>query len=398
MSQDTIAEGWRDDTTVVHAGRHPEQHLGAVNPPVYHVSTVTFPTVAALEAATHNRFHERLYYGRYGSPTSQALEEAVAALEGGTRAIATSSGLAAICGTLCGLLKAGDHLLMVDSVYAPTRKFCDGPLKAFGIATTYYDPLIGGGIAALIRPETRLVFTESPGSLTFEVQDLPAIAEAAHARGVPVAIDNTWGTPLFFKPFVKGADVSIQAATKYIVGHADAMLGTIATRDDSLWLRLKEAVTQFGYSAGAEECYLGHRGLRTLSVRLERHQRNGIALAEWLAARPEVARVMHPALPGDPGHTLWKRDFGGACGLFGIELRPTRPRAVAALLDGLRLFAMGYSWGGYESLIIPTTGHIPRTATRWSAAGPTLRLHVGLEDVEDLKADLAAGFGRLASA
>ncbi len=385
----------RDDTRIVHAGRHPDEQFGAVNPPVYHVSTVTFPTVAAMEAATRERFDQRLYYGRYGTPTTQALEEAVAALEGGSRCIATSSGLAAICGTLTALLQAGDHLLMVDSVYAPTRKFCDGPLKRFGIETTYYDPTIGAGIAELIRPETRLVFTESPGSLTFEVQDLPAIAAAAHARGALVALDNTWGTPLFLKPFALGVDVSIQAATKYVVGHADAMLGTITMADAALWRRIKDAVVSFGYSAGAQEAYLGQRGLRTLSVRLERHQRSGIALAEWLAARPEVARVMHPALPADPGHALWRRDFTGACGLFGVELKPCGADAVAAMLDGLELFAMGYSWGGFESLIIPTTGHIPRTATRWQAAGPTLRVHAGLEDVDDLKADLDAGFARL---
>lgn len=386
-----------DETRLVHDGRHPEQQFGAVNPPVYHVSTVTFPTVAALEQATRNRLENRLYYGRYGTPTSFALEEAVAGLEGGAKCVATSSGLAAICATLCAFLKSGDHLLMVDSVYAPTRKFCDGVLANFGVETTYYDPLIGSGIAGLIRPNTRVVFVESPGSLTFEVQDIPAIAAAAHAKGAVVVMDNTWGTPLFFKPFAHGVDVSVQAATKYIVGHADAMLGTVTAASDELWTAVKNTVLAFGYSAGSQECYLGLRGLRTLSVRLERHQRNALELAQWLAAHPEVTRVLHPALPSDPGHALWRRDFLGACGLFGVELRPAGKPAVAAMLDGLKLFGMGYSWGGYESLILPTDDGIHRTATRWQASGPMLRLHVGLEAVEDLKADLAAGLERLAA-
>lgn len=384
-----------DETRLVHDGRHPEQQFGAVNPPVYHVSTVTFPTVAALEQATRNRLENRLYYGRYGTPTTFALEEAVAGLEGGAKCVATSSGLAAICATLCAFLKSGDHLLMVDSVYAPTRKFCDGVLANFGVQTTYYDPLIGSGIAGLIRPNTRVVFVESPGSLTFEVQDVPAIAAAARAKGAVVVMDNTWGTPLFFKPFAHGVDVSVQAATKYIVGHADAMLGTVTAASDELWTAVKNSVLAFGYSAGSQECYLGLRGLRTLSVRLERHQRNALDLAQWLAARPEVARVLHPALPTDPGHALWRRDFLGACGLFGVELKPVGKRAVAAMLDGLKLFGMGYSWGGYESLILPTDDGIHRTATRWQPSGPMLRLHVGLEAVEDLKADLAAGLERL---
>lgn len=391
----TDKKSLEDETRLVHDGRHPEQQFGAVNPPVYHVSTVTFPTVAALEQATRNRLENRLYYGRYGTPTTFALEEAVAGLEGGAKCVATSSGLAAICATLCAFLESGDHLLMVDSVYAPTRKFCDGVLANFGVETTYYDPLIGSGIAGLIRPNTRVVFVESPGSLTFEIQDVPAIAAAARAKGAVVVMDNTWGTPLFFKPFAHGVDVSVQAATKYIVGHADAMLGTVTAASDELWTAVKNTVLAFGYSAGSQECYLGLRGLRTLSVRLERHQRNALELAQWLAARPEVERVLHPALPSDPGHALWRRDFLGACGLFGVELKPAGKPAVAAMLDGLKLFGMGYSWGGYESLILPTDDGIHRTATRWQASGPMLRLHVGLEAVEDLKADLAAGLERL---
>lgn len=391
MSQDPTL---KDDSLIVHAGRHPEQQFGVVNPPVYHVSTVTFPTVAALEAAAKCPF-DGVYYGRYGTPTSFALEEAVAALEGGTRAIATSSGLAAICATLIAFTQAGDHVLVTDSAYAPTRKFCDGVLKRYGVETTYFDPTIGAGIAALMRPNTRLVFVESPGSLTFEVQDVPAIAETAHRRGAVVAMDNTWGTPLFFKPFAKGVDVSVQAATKYIVGHADAMLGTLTTRDDGLWKRLKDTVTAFGYSAGSDECYLGLRGLRTLSARLERHQRTALDLAEWLAGRPEVAEVLYPALPSHPGHALWQRDFTGACGLFGVILKPAAKPAVDALLDGMRLFAMGFSWGGYESLILDTSRQVVRTASAWTPAGPLLRIHAGLEDVDDLRADLEAGLRRL---
>lgn len=384
----------RDETLIVHSGRHPEQQFGVVNPPVYHVSTVTFPTVAALTAATRHPY-EGVYYGRYGTPTSFALEEAVAALEGGTRGIATSSGLAAICAVLCAFTAAGDHVLVTDSAYAPTRKFCDGVLKRYGVETTYYDPAIGAGIAGLIRPNTRLVFVESPGSLTFEVQDVPAIAEAAHRAGAVVAMDNTWGTPLFFKPFEYGVDVSIQAATKYIVGHADAMLGTLTTRDDAVWKLLKDTVTAFGYSAGSDECYLGLRGLRTLSVRLERHQRTALALAEWLAAQPEVAEVLHPALPSHPGHALWKRDFRGACGLFGVVLKPADQVSVNAMLDSLSLFAMGFSWGGYESLILDTSHQVLRTATTWKPAGPLLRIHAGLEAFEDLRDDLAQGLRRL---
>jgi len=250
----------------------------------------------------------------------------------------------------------------------------------------------------LIRPQTRVVFVEAPGSLTFEMQDIPAIADAAHARGARVVMDNTWATPLFFSPFSKGVDVSIQAATKFIVGHSDAMLGVITCADEGLWKEIKTSVAQSGVCAGAEEVYLGLRGLRTLGVRLRRHQENGMVLANWLKARPEVKRVLHPAMPGDPGYDIWRRDFTGACGLFGVELTPCPAAAVDAFLDGLRHFALGYSWGGFESLIIPTTGTILRTARPWETTGPTLRIHTGLEDPEDLVADLTAAFTRLGKA
>ncbi|MFN3075591.1 MAG: cystathionine beta-lyase [Alphaproteobacteria bacterium] len=383
----------KPDTLIVHTGRHPEDYHGVVNPPVYRCSTVLYPTAQALEASDKTRF-DRVTYGRYGTPTTFALEEAVAALEGGYRSIATSSGLGAIAGTLGALVKAGDHLLVADSVYYPTRRFCNAVLRGFGVETTYYDPLIGEGIAGLIRPEMRAVVVESPGSLSFEIQDIPAIAAVAHEKGVVVVMDNTWGTPLFFKPFEKGVDVSLQAATKYIVGHSDAMLGVITTTAP-LFERIKTNVANFGYSVGSEEAWLGLRGVRTLGVRLRQHQESGLLIANWLARRPEVARVLHPALPDDPGHALWRRDFLGACGLFGLCLKPVPGAAVEAFLNALRLFAMGYSWGGYESLIIPTTGHITRTATNWNPPGPTLRLHVGLEDPGDLIADLDQAFQQM---
>jgi cystathionine beta-lyase len=389
MSKRTSKQG--QDTRLTHAGREPGRFHGFVNPPIYRGSTVLFPTVARLEANDQD-----YTYGRLGTPTVRALEEALAELEGGYRTLLTPSGLSAIATTLLALLSAGDHVLVSDSVYRPNRRFCDQVLKRLGVETTYYDPLIGGGIKDLIKKTTRVVFAESPGSQTFEVQDLPAIAVAAHAAGARVVMDNTWATPLYFKPFAHGADVSIQAATKYIVGHADAMLGVITTTE-AAWPAIARAHEDFGLCCGPEDVYLGLRGLRSLGVRLARHQASGIELARWLSSRPEVARVLHPALPSDPGHALWKRDFTGASGLFSIELKPVLHEAVAAMLDGLELFGMGYSWGGFESLILPFDPTAYRTATQWHGEGPALRLHIGLEDEADLKADLAAGFARLAA-
>lgn len=385
------------DSLLVHTGRHPERQHGAVNPPVYRASTILHPSVAAMESSGKKPF-EGVRYGRFGTPTTFAFEEAIAAVEGGARAIAMPSGLSAITATLMALLKAGDHLLMVDTAYFPTRKFCDSVLAGLGIETTYYDPCIGEGIKDLLRPNTRLVFTESPGSLTFEVQDIPAIAAQAHAAGALVAMDNTWGI-LTFQPFKHGVDVSIQACTKYVVGHADAMLGSITVADEDLWLRIKTSVAAFGHSPGTEEMYLGLRGLRTLGIRLRQHAETALRLTSWLRKRPEVAEVLYPPLPGDAHHQLWLRDFDGGCGLFGVILKPAAKAAVDAMLDGYKHFNLGFSWGGFESLVIPTSGHsIIRTATKWDPPGPSLRFHAGLEDADDLIADLGAGFERLRTA
>lgn len=379
-------------TTVVHSGRDPSRSCGFVNPPVYRGSTVLFPTMEKLLTRD-----QPFTYGRRGTPTVRALEEAIARLEGGTVSVLASSGYQAVTTALLAFVEAGDHILVADSVYEPTRRFCDLVLARLGVEIGYYDPLVGAGIADLVKPNTRLVFTESPGSLTFEVQDIPAIAAVAKARGLWLLMDNTWATPIYFKPFEMGVDVSIQAATKYIVGHADAMLGAV-TASPRAARHIERARDALGICPGSEETYLGLRGLRTLVVRLERHQRSAIEIAQWLEARPEVARVIHPALPSHPQHAIWKRDFLGSSGLFSVVLKPAPTSAVAAMLDGLQLFGMGFSWGGYESLIIPFDPTKCRTATRWQAEGPAIRLHIGLEDVEDLKNDLDAGFARLRAA
>jgi len=386
----TSKKSQKQDTRLAHAGRDPARFDGFVNTPIYRGSTVLYPTLQCLEANDQD-----YSYGRLGTPTVDALQTALAELEGGHATLLTPSGLSAISATLLSFVSSGDEILVSDSVYRPTRRFCENVLKRLGVATTYYDPLIGGGIAGLLTDKTKLVFTESPGSQTFEVQDIPAIAEAAHKRGAVVIMDNTWATPLYFKPFSHGVDVSIHAATKYIVGHADAMLGAITT-NKATRAALAKTHDELGLCPGPEDVYLGLRGLRSLSVRLARHQASGLEMAEWLAGRPEVAQVIHPARPGDPGHALWQRDFTGASGLFSMVLKPCSQAALAAMLDGLTLFGMGYSWGGYESLILPFDPRSYRSATTWQVEGPALRLHIGLEDVEDLKADLDAGFARLA--
>tara|TARA_R110002096_G_scaffold6142_11_gene28072 strand:- start:676 stop:1842 length:1167 start_codon:yes stop_codon:yes gene_type:complete len=378
------------DTTIVTTGRDPHNNHGVINPPVYHASTILYPSVDALHARD-----AKVTYGRRGTPTTFAFQDAIAELEGGYRSLVTPSGLSACSIALLAHLKAGDHVLVTDSVYGPTRTFCDVVLKRYGIDVEYYDPVIGPGIANLLRPETTVVYTEAPGSQTFEMQDIPAIANAAHKAGALAMMDNTWASPLFCNPFGLGVDVSIQAATKYIVGHSDVMMGTITT-NESAWRATIKNHGAIGITAGPDDIYLALRGLRTLSVRLHRHMETGILLAKWLEDRPEVSRVLHPALPTDPGHEIWKRDFSGACGLFGIVLKPVSAKAVAAMLDNLELFGMGYSWGGYESLIIPADPASNRTATKWAPEGPLIRIHAGLEDPQDLIADLEAGFERLA--
>jgi len=386
-----------DETRIVTAGRKEAKRLGLVNPPVFHASTVLRPSLAAQkEAMAARKRGERLFfYGRDGSPTARALEDAMAALEGAHDCLTFSSGLGAISTALLACLSAGDHMLVTDGVYRPVRVFCDGMLARLGVETTYYPPRIGAGIAELIRPNTRVVYVESPSSQTFEMQDLPAIAEVAHAHDALVLVDNTWATPYFHKPLALGADMSIQAATKYIVGHSDAMLGTVATTE-AAWPLLRQATREIGQCAGPDDLYLGQRGLRSMAVRLRHQQNAAIDLATWFKARPEVARVLHPALPDDPGHAIWKRDFTGASGLFAVELRPCSETALAAMVDGLEYFGIGASWGGYESLVLPANPL--RTAVPWRAEGPLLRFHVGLEAPDDLKADLDAGFARLARA
>jgi len=383
------------DTTLAHADGDPFSRHGAVNPPVYRASTILYPTVGEYEAARDPaRRFDVVRYGQLGTPTTFALEQAVAAIEGGYRAMLLPSGLAAVTATLQALLSSGDHVLMVDTTYASTRRFCDSTLSRFGVTTTYYDPLAGGAIEKLFRPNTRVVFLESPGSITFEVQDVPAIAAAAHAAGLAVVMDNTWASPYFFAAFAQGVDVSIQAATKYFAGHSDVMMGTITTTEP-LYERVRSTVADLGHCVSGDDAYLVLRGLRTLGVRLERHQRNAVRVAEWLRTRPEVARVHYPALPDDPGYAIWKRDFTGASGLLGVSLAPAPKAAVAAMLDGLELFGKGVSFGGFESLAIPMDPAPVRTATAWTSTRPYLRLHIGLEDPDDLIADLARGLDRL---
>ncbi len=384
----------KPDTRLVNAGRDTKGQHGFVNPAVYHASTVLYPT--AEDQVAHR---SRYQYGRRGTPTSEALENALRELEGDGCAgvILLPSGLAAISTALLAIAGSGDHILVTDSVYRPTRNFCDGVFKRLGVETTYYDPLIGAGIAKLCKPNTRAVFVEAPGSQSFEMQDIPAIAAAAHDKGALVVMDNTWATPLYFRPFEKGVDVAIQAGTKYIGGHSDIMFGCVSA-NAATYPKLKETMNALGLCAGPDDMYLALRGLRTMGVRLARHYQSGLSVARWLAQRPEVARVLHPGLPGDPGHGIWQRDFTGASGLFSIVLKPTNETSVLAFMDELALFGMGFSWGGFESLVILFDCTTYRTATKWAPGGPTLRFHIGLEDVDDLTADLERGFAAMAAA
>jgi cystathionine beta-lyase len=379
-------------TEVAHLGREPARHLGAINTPVYRASTILFESVADYEASQRGQ-SKSLNYGLRGLPTVTDLQAAVATLEGGHAALAVPSGLAATTLPFLALTSAGDHVLVTDSVYGPTRRFCNNHLTRLGIEVSYYDPLIGSGIEREMRPNTRAVFLESPGSLSFEVQDVSAIADVAHAHGALVLLDNTWATPLNFRAFDHGVDVSLHAGTKYLGGHSDLLIGLIVGSKAS-FPRLHRLWTDTGVTASSDDCFLALRGLRTLAVRLDRHQASALRIAHWLRDREEVAEVVYPALPGARGHELWKRDFTGACGLFGVILKPAPKARVDAMLDGLRWFKLGVSWGGFESLILPINDAV-RSVTRWAPEGPYLRLHVGLEDPDDLIDDLAGGLARL---
>jgi cysteine-S-conjugate beta-lyase len=384
----------KPDTKITIAGRDPFAQHGYVNPPVYHASTLLYPTAEDFLAR-----RGRYSYGRRGTPTSEALESALRELEGPACAgvALAPSGLAAISTALLSVLRAGDHVLVTDSVYGPTRTFCDTVLARYGVTTTYYDPLVGDRIAFLLQPNTRAVFTEAPGSLSFEMQDIPAIAAAAHAQDAVVLMDNTWASPLYFAALDHGVDLAIQSGTKYVGGHSDLMLGSVAA-NKATWTRLHDTAGTLGICVGPDDMFLGLRGLRTMAVRLARHQESGLAVARWFAQRPELLRVLHPALSDDPGHAIWRRDFTGASGLFSIVLKPVPQGAVNAFLNALTLFGMGASWGGFESLAIPFDCTKIRTATRWAPGGPTIRFHIGLEDVEDLIADLERGFWALKQA
>jgi cystathionine beta-lyase len=376
------------ETGLVTAGRDTVAQNGFVNPPIVRGSTVLYPTADDL---LHHR--GEFQYGRHGTPTTKALQEALSALEGPSCAGVglTPSGVSSISTALLAVLKSGDHLLVCDSVYRPTRLFCDGLLKRYGVETSYFDPQIGEGLAKLFKPNTRAVLVEAPGSQSFEMCDIPAIAQIAHERGALVIDDNTWATPLFHRSLEQGVDISIQAVTKYIGGHSDIMFGTISANSKA-WPLVSDAIRQLGVCAGPDDVFLALRGLRTLAVRLAHHQQAGLEIAKWLRIRPEVMRILHPALEDDPGYAIWKRDFTGSTGLFSIVLKPAPQNAINAFLDALTLFGMGYSWGGYESLVIPFDCSLYRTATQWAPGGPTLRFHIGLEHVEDLKTDLARGF------
>jgi cystathionine beta-lyase len=382
--------GDRPDTKLVNGGRRPEWTGGIVNPPVWRASTILFDSVEQMRGA-YPPEDGRLHYGRNGTPTQWALAEALTELEpgaAGTRLY--PSGVAAITTALLTVLKAGDELLMVDSVYAPTRAFCDTVLKRMGIATRYYDPLVGTGIAELIGPATRAIFMESPGSLTFEVQDVPGICAVARERGIVTLLDNTWATPLLFQAIAAGVDLSILACTKYVVGHSDVMLGSV-TATEPYWRPLCETSRMLGQHASPDDAWLGSRGLRTLGVRLRQHEASALRIARWLAEQPQVARVLHPALPGCPGHEFWRRDFKGASGLFAFALNGGGEAERARLVDGLKHFGIGYSWGGFESLALPIDPARVRTVRPLVQEGSIVRLQIGLEDPEDLIADLAAG-------
>jgi cystathionine beta-lyase len=390
-------EGERPETKLVSGGRRKEWTNGIVNPPVWRASTILFDTVTEMRAA-YPPEDGRLHYGRNGTPTQWSLAEALTELEpgaAGTRLF--PSGVAAISVALMSVLKPGDELLMVDSTYLPTRSFCDGLLKRYGVATRYYDPLVGRDIAGLVTPNTRALFLESPGSLTFEVQDVPGICAIAKERGLVTMLDNTWATPLFFPAMAAGVDFSILACTKYVVGHSDVMLGSVTTTSEH-WPRLCETSSALGQHVSPDDAYLAARGLRTLGVRLKRHEESGLKVARWLREQPQVAKVLHPAFPECPGHEYWTRDFTGSSGLFSFVLKGGNDSDRARFIEGLKHLGIGYSWGGFESLVLPVDPQRVRSVTPREEEGPMVRLHIGLEDPDDLIADLAEGLTLYGSA
>jgi len=385
-------------TRLAQQGRKAKSQPGTVNLPLQRASTVTFDSLAQM-AEAQKRFEADEVSPTYGitnMPLRAAFEELMVELEGGHRAVTLPSGLAAVAVAIMACVKSGDHALVTDSAYGPTRRFCDRTLKRFGVETTYYDPTIGDGIRELMRPNTRLVYLESPGSLTFEVQDFPAIARAAHGAGAAVIHDNTWATGAFFRSFDHGADLVVQAATKYPAGHSDVLIGAIVA-NEAWWPRLRDTSRDLGQTTSPDDIFLAIRGMRTLDVRLKQQEKSALEVARWLRSRPEVKRVLHPALHDDPGHSLWKRDFLGSSGLFGIELQAASKEKLAAFLDRLELFALGYSWGGYESLIVPANLRGARSVRPWTG-GPLVRLQIGLEDPHDLIADLGRGLERMGAA
>ena len=394
---DEIPQEYRFATRLSHGGRPGTKTHGFVNPPLHRGSTVLYQSMEQRRAYLKKRFDQALTYGLQGSATHHALEDVIADVEGGARSQIFPTGLAAITGPLLAYLSAGDHMLVPDSVYGPVRTFCDTLARRLSIATTYYPPeATSEELAPLFHARTKVLYLESPGSHTFEVQDVSALAALAHAKGAAVLMDNTWGIHAF-QPFAHGVDVSIQALTKYAVGHSDVLLGSATVREDTHWRRVRDAALVLGFYASPDDCWLALRGLRTMAVRLAHQEKAGLEIAAWLAARPEVARVLHPALPGAPGHDLWRRDFSGACSLFGVVFRAIyTAEDTHRFVDALRLFGIGASWGGYESLALPTTGFIARATRPAELGGPAVRFHIGLEDTADLIADLDQALASLA--
>lgn len=391
---------FKDDTVITHAGRHPLENFGVVNPPVYHASTILHPTLTSWEDRKHGSAHKvgrhSVNYGRIGTPTQFALRDALTALEGGADTELVPSGMSACAVCFLALAEPGAHFLIPDSVYLPVRNLATGHLTQIGCEVEFYDPLIGAGISELIRPTTKLIWTEAPGSLTFEMQDLPAIVAAAKKKGVMTGTDNTWSAGYFFKPTQIGIDFAAHALTKYPCGHSDTMMGSVTTRTQEQYDLIHSTAVTYGMGVAPDDTYMIQRGLRTMGTRMRQHHENGVKIAKWLEQRPEVLRVMHPALESDPGHEIWKRDFSGACGLFAVIVKPHAKDRIAAMLEGYDFFGIGASWGGFESLCITSYPDKIRTAVPWTEEGQVLRYHIGLEDPEDLIRDLEAGFERLA--